>query len=690
MGVGCGGTPVSGRAWAANPVDDGLSAAVGCVGSMPGARRGVKPSPGGYHGPMSDLVLGTAGHIDHGKTALVRALTGVDTDRLPAEKRRGITIDLGFARLDAGPHRLALVDVPGHERFVRNMLAGATGLDLALLVVAADDSVMPQTREHLEILKLMRLAGGVVALTKCDLADPAWLRLVEDEVRALISGTFLADAEVIPTSTATGRGIDALKAALARLADATPARPDVGLFRMAIDRAFTVAGHGTVVTGTVASGVVAVGDELTWHPEGRPVRVRGLQRDGHPAATLGRGTRAAVNLGGVHHAEVARGQELAAPGYLAPTRTLSVELRASLDAPRPLRHRSRYRLHLGTAEVAATLALIEGSECVPGEVMLAQLHLATPVVAVYGQPLVLREESPPATLGGGRVLEPTARRVRRRDAPAIDRLRRLADADPSTRLAAALASRGLDRWTIPDLARESDIPADLISRYLDNLTRSGRLVALPIGPRRSSTLPAETVAALEARIVKTMARLHAAKPRQSALRRPDVLSAFPDLGREGLVAAILDRLRAAGTVVGDARAVALRSFEPRLSQNERKLKAELAAALKAGGMSPPDLADLAAKAGPRAAVVPELLALLVDEGHAVEVARGLFLDADADAALRKLVADRLADGSSMTMAELRDLLATTRKYAVPIGEYLDKIGLTVREGDARRLGVAPT
>ena len=253
-----------------------------------------------------DLVIGTAGHIDHGKTALVRALTGVDTDRLPAEKARGITIDLGFAAIDLGGTRAALVDVPGHERFIRNMLAGASGLDLAMLVVAADDSVMPQTREHLEILRLLGLSGGVVALTKADLVDDAWLAMVEDDVRSLVAGTFLEGSEVVRTSASTGRGINDLAASLARACDRAPGRDDPGLFRMAIDRSFTLAGHGTVVTGTVASGEVAVGDEVRWLPEGRSVRVRGLHRHDRAVERVGRGTRAAVNLGGVHHAEVAR------------------------------------------------------------------------------------------------------------------------------------------------------------------------------------------------------------------------------------------------------------------------------------------------------------------------------------------------------------------------------------------------
>ena len=260
-----------------------------------------------------DLVLGTAGHIDHGKTSLVRALTGVDTDRLPAERQQGISIDLGFAALELGRHRLAMVDVPGHERFIRNMLAGAAGLDLAMLVVAADDSVMPQTVEHLEILGLLGLAGGVIVITKCDMFDPPWIDLVEEEIRSLVAGTFLEGAEVIRTSVASGQGIAELKESLERLCDSTPSRSDLGPFRMPIDRSFTIPGHGTVVTGSVVSGSVAVGDELEWLPAGKLVRVRGIQRHDQRVERVGRGSRGALNLVGVHHDEIRRGHELAAP-----------------------------------------------------------------------------------------------------------------------------------------------------------------------------------------------------------------------------------------------------------------------------------------------------------------------------------------------------------------------------------------
>jgi selenocysteine-specific elongation factor len=632
-----------------------------------------------------DLVLGTAGHIDHGKTALVKALTGVDTDRLPAEKQRGITIDLGFASMQLGAVRLALVDVPGHERFIRNMLAGASGLDLAMLVVAADDSVMPQTREHLEILRLLGLQGGIIVVTKCDLVDASWIDLVEEEIRSLVKGTFLESAAIVRTSSATGQGLDDLRRALAALCASVTTASDPGVFRMAIDRSFTVAGHGTVVTGTVVSGSVAVGDELAWHPTGRMVRVRGLQRHDQPVARIGRGSRAAINLAGAHHTEISRGQELAAPGYLEPTRVIAVEIVASALAPRALRHRGRYKLHLGTAEVSAVLSLFARNETAHGEPELAQILVAEPILAVHGQPFVLRQESPPETLGGGRVIMPNVRRLRRRDHAAIDRLKRLRGQDPVERVGAALAFSGFDFPTELRLRAISGLDEAQLRQAQARLAASGGLIELPLGPRRTVRVLTEFARALEDRVLRALLRLHESRPRQSAIPRSALAGAFPDLPSEAMVSALIDRLAAAGKVVANARTVALLGFEPKLSQAERKLKNELAETIRKGGMSPPDASELAQAAGQKAGIVPELLALLRDEQHLVEINPSLYLDVEAAAELRRRVEERLAGGSAITMAELRDLLGTTRKYSVPIGEYLDKIGLTRREGDIRRL-----
>src|SRR5215470_17197957 len=306
-----------------------------------------------------DLILGTAGHIDHGKTSLVKALTGIDCDRLPEEKARGITIDIGFATLDLGDFRLGIVDVPGHERFIKNMLAGATGIDLAVLVVAADDSVMPQTREHLEILRLLGLRHGLVALTKCDLVDETTREVVELEIRELVKGSFLENAPILRTSAHTGEGIPQLKAAIAEACTKVEERGGAEWFRMAIDRSFIVQGHGTVVTGSVTSGRLRVGDEVEWQPRGERVRVRSLQNHDQPVEEVHRGQRAAVNLAGVRHEDVVRGQEVASPGYLEPARVMTVRLHCLAEMRRPIKHRMPVRFHLGTAEVMGAVSLLD-------------------------------------------------------------------------------------------------------------------------------------------------------------------------------------------------------------------------------------------------------------------------------------------------------------------------------------------
>lgn len=629
-------------------------------------------------------ILGTAGHIDHGKTALVRALTGVDTDRLPDEKRRGITIDLGFASLNLGEDlRIGLIDVPGHERFIHNMLAGATGLDLALLIVAADDSVMPQTREHLELLKLLGIPAGLVAITKCDLVDPAWLALVEEDIRKLVEGSFLEGSPIVRTSAQTGAGVAELRAALAEIAASTPIREDPGAFRMAIDRVFSLAGQGTIVTGTIASGVVRVGDELELWPEGRTVRVRGMHQHDQVVESLGRGCRAAINLAGVRHDEVARGDQLAMTGYLRPSHVLGVTLERSTDAPVSLKNGGRYRLHLGTADLPARLVLFEPTPPAAGENLTAQLVLGRPAAAVYGQPFVLRQESPAVTLGGGRVIRPGGRRIRRRDAAARSNLDRLRSLDPITRARAAYALAGTERVTPLDLTRETGIALGESTAVLETLERSGEIITLTAA-RREVRLASETVREMEHRCLRALERLHSAHPRQATIGRARLAAAMPDLDTAGLAHAVIDRLIQRGEIVAEARAVALRTFQPRLSQSERRLKDEIDEAYRKSSFSPPELSELVAQAGSRGDAVRDLVGLLVAEGRLVEITPQLLLDADAESELRRRVLDRLADGSGLTMADMRDMLGTTRKYAVPFGEYLDRIGLTRREGDVRR------
>ena len=630
------------------------------------------------------IVLGMAGHIDHGKTALVRALTGVDTDRLPEEKARGITIDLGFASLDLGGATLAVVDVPGHERFIRNMLAGASGFDAALLVVAADDSVMPQTREHLEILGLLGLQTGLITLTKCDLVESSWLNLDTEEVGALVAGTFLEGRPIIRTSAATGLGLDELKASLHDVCASMDAPNDVGPFRMAIDRTFTMAGHGTVVSGTVASGTISVGDEVEWFPPGRLLRVRGLHRHDRSVESVVRGARAAVNVAGLPRGEIGRGHELAMPGYLKTSCVLDVEIGSSMGARRPLEHRERLRLHIGTAEVGATLVQL-GDELDGEGKCLARLILGAPVVAVHGEPFVVRRESPSATVGGGRVIGPTGGPVRRRDAESLERLARLRGPEPHRRIEAALFNAGLEPFTEHSLCRETGVALAEIPAILGRLRTSGSIVEIPIGHRAHDEPGGRTRGRSGGRLLRALGRLHASNPRLSAVPRARLVADLNYLKNAPLVSGLIDRLAERGSIMVDGRSVALTGYVASLSQGERRLKAEMAEAYRLGGIIPPEPSDWETSTRTRSSTISEILALLCEEERLVHIAGDLYLDADVVAEIRRRVTDRLVDGSSLTMSELRDLLGTTRKYAVPLGEYLDRIGLTCRAGDVRML-----
>jgi len=633
-----------------------------------------------------DLILGTAGHIDHGKTALVKALTGVDTDRLPEEKRRGITIELGFAELTLGDFRLGIVDVPGHERFVRNMLAGATGTDLALLVVAADDSVKPQTREHLEILRLLDLEAGVIALTKCDLPDPDWIDLVEEEVRELTEGTFLAEAPLVRTSATTGEGLDELKAALQAAAEKaadSKRRTTAGPFRMAVDRAFTIAGHGTVVTGSVLAGAAVTGDELTIEPGGIRVRVRSLQNHGRDIDRVQRGQRAAINLAGVHHDQLRRGHELATPGHLLPSRRLSARLNLLASAPRPLKNRARVRLHVGTAELMARVVLLDRDRLDPGDWAPAQVFLSEPAVTAWGQPLVVRSESPVMTVGGGQVLDPDAPRLRRNQPPLLERMADLWSPEPATRASAALFFAGWRPWQPADLARTAGV--EDIEAAVQTLAERGDLVQIDVSPTRAIHIHREVVRQITGRIETALAKMHAEHPLRAAVDRASLSSRFTYLKSDALVGAILQRMAAAGRIKLGDRGVALAGHEAQLSSQQRETLKRILETYRRAAYQPPPTSQVTSEVSRNPAVAAELIALAAAEGLLVQISPDFYLDADAERKMREMLAERLTDGNGLTISQIREILATSRKYAVPLCEYLDRIRFTKRQGDVRVL-----
>jgi selenocysteine-specific elongation factor len=636
-----------------------------------------------------DLILGTAGHIDHGKTSLVKALTGIDCDRLPEEKARGITIDIGFATLDLGEYRLGIVDVPGHERFIKNMLAGATGIDLAVLVIAADDSVMPQTREHLEILRLLGLRHGVIALTKCDLVDETTREVVELEIRELVQGTFLDNAPIIRTSAYKGEGIAELRAAIAEACRHIEERPDQQWFRMAIDRSFIVQGHGTVVTGSVTSGSVRVGDELEWQPRGERVRVRSLQNHDKPVEEVHRGMRAAINLAGVHHEDVIRGQELATPGYLVPARTLTVRLHCLADVKRPIKHRAPVRFHLGTSEIMGTVSLLDCDTVEPGQWGLAQAFLEERATAVWGQPFVIRGPSATQTLGGGQVLQPVAKKIRRRHLEMLERIERLWTGNAEQRALTVAWFGGFSGFALNDLVRGANLSPDQAREITAKLNAEGALVEVVISPARQLLLHADMIKELDERIMQALGRLHDQFPLMTSQDRQKVQSQLDYVGDDALVHAAVDRLMKRKQIIGDLRRIARADFKPKLSSNLRKLKDKLVAAYKDARFQPPEPASFAGQAGGNAANLNDLFEVCIAEGYLVRIDADIYLHVDVEAEMRRLMAEKLAAGAGMTVAEIRDLLGTTRKYAVPLCEYLDRVGVTLRQGDLRLLAGQP-
>ena len=636
----------------------------------------------------TDLILGTAGHIDHGKTALVRALTGTDTDRLPEEKRRGITIELGFARLLVGDFRLGIVDVPGHERFVRQMLAGATGMHLAMLIVAADDSVKPQTREHLDVLRLLDLPTGVIVITKCDLVDEDWLTLVEEEIRELVTGTFFEPAPIIHTSATTGQGIEQLKQALEsaamvaaeKLTDQDGSAP----FRMAVDRTFSIEGHGTVVTGSVANGNAEVGAELTLEPLGKTVRVRGLHNHDETVQQVHRGQRAAINIAGVHHDEILRGAELASAGHLAASELLTIEVEVLPHATRPIRNRSRLRLHLGTAEILATIRTLDGrAELLPGDSAFAQLFLRDAAVAIWNQPLVLRAESPVETVGGGRVLQPHPRPLRRPTAQQIDALKQLRDSDDAVRAAAAILLSELACWKPEDLPRLAGVadPATTIHQLMND----GIVVELSVSPKRNHLLHQEVLQNWQHRLVATLEGLHEQFPLKAEIERSHVLRRFAYLADDPLITALLKSLESQGTLRIGKAGLALTAHRTQLSPAQQEIQDRLLEQYREAKFQPPTVAELTAKQEPgKAKEITNLIQLAVANGDLVHISQDLHLHRDAAHQLREKLTPKLQAGG-MTLSSIRELLGTTRKFAVPICEYLDRIGFTRRDGDERVL-----
>ena len=632
---------------------------------------------------LRPLLIGTAGHVDHGKTSLVLRLTGVNTDRLPEEKARGISIDLGFAHFDCGPFRFGVVDVPGHERFVRQMVAGAANIDLAVFVVAADDGVMPQTREHLDILQLLGVRHGVVAVTRSDLVDEEMLQLASEEIRELVADTFLNDSPIVTLSSVTGEGIDSLKSALCVVASLIPVRDAGQVFRLPIDRVFTLPGRGTIVTGSVLSGRIAAGEELELLPQQRRVRVRSVQHHGDAVDQADAHRRAAINLAGVSLEDVHRGNELATPGMLLPSMRFLAEIECLPHASRSLRHRQVLTLHAGTSTVTARLRLGDAGVS-PGGRAFADIRLRDPLVLEWGQRFILRTSSS-MTVGGGRVIDPLpgTRRVRdlavRCHAAASDnsaeRLGGLLQHQPSVsnqesgqRL--GISSEGFHRLLnndvgsetnpLKDVRRDSHTGQWIHDRWLQKLSRSLirvlRLELLRQSPKRM--LPRTLVAAL--------------------CRGFDGASHVPFA---------IEQMLKSGDLVERADLIGPADQQISLTKRQREVLDLLLPMIAQNARTPPTHKELFAATDRLApADIGQLLKLCHEDGTLIAVSPDLSYSPEGMDSLRQGLITLFATQPQATLAEIRDALQMTRKHVVPLAEYWDREHITIRQGDLRLPG----
>ncbi len=633
---------------------------------------------------MKNLILGTAGHIDHGKTSLVKALTGVDTDRLPEEKLRGITIELGFAGLDLpGGIHFGIVDVPGHEKFVRTMVAGVGGMDLVMLVIAADEGVMPQTREHLDICHLLGVRRGLVVLTKSDLVDPDWRDLVVEEVREFLAGSFLEAAPVIPVSSRTGSGIERLRDELRMIARDLEQKRSEGPYRLPVDRVFTLAGFGTVVTGTLLSGRVNTGDEAEILPSGLPCRVRGIQAHGAKAETGEAGTRLALNLQGVDHHQVRRGDVVVPAGVYRTTRIVDVYLNHLASAPRSLKHRAGLRLHSSTYDIPATVILFDRDTLEPGESAYAQLRLARPVLLLNGDPFVLRSSSPSATIAGGRILDPFPPGRRRRSAEALELLENLSAGVDSGVIAGMVAGSLLSGITHAELASRSGMGSKRLEAALAGLLTAGTIVQVVRDPKKY--LSREAFSSLCDLLLDVMNGYFARNPLKEGIGKEELKTRIPARSDERFFTPCLAALEKEGKIIAERDQVRLVGRTAGSDAVQADIRGQILAELEKGGKEPPFLFDLCSLLKIPEKPVLEHLTLLVGEGLAVKVKNDIYYSPVALAEIEALLTTYLRETGEITPSEFREITGLSRKFMIPVLEYFDSRKVTIRLGDKRVL-----
>ncbi|MBK5101751.1 MAG: selenocysteine-specific translation elongation factor [Desulfobacteraceae bacterium] len=631
---------------------------------------------------MKQIVLGTAGHIDHGKTSLIKALTGIDTDRLKEEKERGITIELGFAHLELPcGELLGIVDVPGHEKFVKNMVAGATGIDLVALVIAADEGVMPQTREHLEICKLLKIKHGLVVLTKIDMVESDWLELVKEDVSEYLSDTFLAHVPMVEVSATTGEGLSELMQVLDNLVQEIPEKELGHLFRLPIDRVFTIKGFGTVITGTTVSGQIRTGDEATIYPQGIQTKIRGIQVHNKDVREVRAGLRTAVNLQGVERATIRRGHILATKDSLQPTYMVDVLLDLLPSAPRNIKNRAKARFHTGTSEIISTVILLDRDELKRGQTCFAQIRLDEPTTVLRNDRYVLRSYSPVRTIGGGKILNALPKKKRRFSKAVLTEMETLHNGELKEIIELFVSLGRFQGLEETELSFLTNTGNKSLNEALEKLKAQKRIIQY--NKERGVLIHADFLNKAREEIVKTTGQYHKDFPLKVGLFKEELRSRTTGSNNQKLFNYVVNQLTQEGIIVQEKEVVRLKEHRVTLAEDQVKARAKLEATYLQSGLQPPYFKELKEKFP--GGIGFDVLEVLLKEGVLVKIKEDLCFHHSAIKDLERRLVEFLKKNGEITTPQFKDLTNVSRKFAIPLIEYFDRTQLTVRVADSRVL-----
>ncbi len=638
---------------------------------------------------MKQIILGTAGHIDHGKTTLIKALTGINTDRLKEEKLRGITIELGFAHLELpSGQRLGIVDVPGHEKFVKNMVAGATGIDLVALVIAADEGIMPQTREHMEICSLLGIRHGMVVITKTDMVDEEWLALVQEEIGEFTRGTFLEESPVIPVSAVTGQGLPDFMETLDRICRDIPEKKATGLFRLPVDRVFSMKGFGTVITGTLVSGKVAVGDRIMLYPSGETSKVRGLQVHNQSLEQAEAGMRTAINFQGLDKAAVNRGDVLAKPDELVLSYMVDVDLNYLSSNAKPLKNRTQVRFHTGTSEIMGVVVLLDREEILPGDNAVVQIRLDTPVSLVKEDRYVLRSYSPIRTIGGGAILNPIPPKHKRNRPDIIEGLQLLKQAAPEEIVRLQIENTGFKSCTFGELSIMTNLPEKQLDRILQTMTSKKEAILIDKEKRRY--IHQNIFSDLQELLRNQLSEYHGKHPLKPGMPKEELKSKLPPNVDNKLYLLALQQLQKSEVIAQEEDIVRLSDHRVALGVDQRALRENLLATYQKEGLTPPYFKDVCATLSAPPQEAKQVMSLLIDEGQMVKIKEELYCHQEPLERLKGQLVSFLNDQGEISTPQFKDMTGASRKYVIPLIEYFDATQLTIRVGDIRKLRKRPT